>query len=264
MTTTAAPPTLHVDGLTMAYGASAPVFADVELTVAGGEIVCIVGPSGVGKTTLLRCLSGLLQPRAGEVRLDEARVSGPPREIGLVFQDYSRSLMPWMTALDNVAFPLQGRGVGRSERDALADAALAQVGLGHAASRYPWQLSGGMQQRVAIARALAYGAPILIMDEPFASVDAQTRLELEDLVLELRRTLGLSVVIVTHDVDEAVYLSDRIVVLAQSPARVVEVLDVELGAARDQLATRATAEFSRVRTAVLTHIREGTRPAGGS
>jgi NitT/TauT family transport system ATP-binding protein len=235
------------------------VLRDVTFDVRSGEFVCIVGPSGVGKTTLLRCLSGLQRPSLGSVRYHGAQVAGPPRELALVFQDYSRSLLPWGSVIDNVALPLRSGGMRkRAALDAARDA-LHEVGLGRVdPSAYPWQLSGGMQQRVAIARALAYKPSVVLMDEPFASVDAQTRADLEDLVRRLQVDLGLTVLLVTHDIDEAVYLSDRIVALAGSPAGVAEVVEVDLGSARDQLDTKLLPRFAELRAHVYRLIR-GTR-----
>jgi NitT/TauT family transport system ATP-binding protein len=185
-----------------------------------------------------------------------APVAGPPRELALVFQDYSRSLLPWASVIDNVALPLRAGGSRKAAARAAAEAALAEVGLGGVApDAYPWQLSGGMQQRVAIARALAYQPSIVLMDEPFASVDAQTRADLEDLVRRLQVELGLTVLLVTHDIDEAVYLSDRIVALAGSPAGVAEVVDVELGSQRDQLDTKLLPRFAELRAHVYRLIR---------
>ncbi|MCW2759750.1 MAG: NitT/TauT family transport system ATP-binding protein [Nocardioidaceae bacterium] len=259
---------LVVDGVGMTYGAGAAaheVLRDLTLRVEPGEFVCIVGPSGAGKTTLLRCLSGLLRPTAGTVSLGDRPVTQPMAEIAVVFQDYRGSLMPWMRVRDNVAFPLEGMGVGRAERRQRADQSLEAVGLSNVGDKYPWQLSGGMQQRVAIARAIAYRSPILLMDEPFGSVDAQARFELEDLALQLRRELQISVVLVTHDIDEAVYLSDRVVVVAGTPTHVVDDLAIDLGATRDQLATRALPRFAELRSRVLSEIRGlpvPTEPAG--
>jgi NitT/TauT family transport system ATP-binding protein len=250
---------LAVTGLNKSYG-SHDVLRDLNLRVEAGEFVCIVGPSGAGKTTLLRCLSGLMPASSGAVRYGDAVVASPQRDIAVVFQDYRGSLMPWMTVRENVAFPLQGAGVRKAERRERADRSLAAVGLPDVGGKYPWQLSGGMQQRVAIARGLAYDAPVLLMDEPFGSVDAQARFELEDLVLDLRRRLGISIIVVTHDIDEAVYLGDRVVVLGGKPATVVDTVDVDLGAERDQIATRALPRFAALRTRVLTEIRGG-RPA---
>jgi NitT/TauT family transport system ATP-binding protein len=236
------------------------VLSGLSLRVEPGEFVCIVGPSGAGKTTLLRCLSGLLKPTSGTIRYGDRPVTEPLADIAVVFQDYRGSLMPWMTVRDNVAFPLQGVGVKRDVRRRRADEALAAVGLPAVGTKYPWQLSGGMQQRVAIARGLAYEAPVLLMDEPFGSVDAQARFDLEDLVLALRAELRISVVLVTHDIDEAVYLGDRVVVLGGSPATVVDDLTVDLGSARDQIETRADPRFAELRTRVLTQIRAQAKP----
>src|SRR5688500_5119817 len=249
---------LVVRDLGKSYGQGAAikqVLRGIELRVEPGELVCIVGPSGAGKTTLLRCLAGLLPASSGTVTLGERVVTEPPAEIGLVFQDYSRSLLPWMHAIDNVAFPLHGKGIAKAERLRLAQEALESVGLADAARRYPWQLSGGMQQRVAIARALAYRAEILLMDEPFASVDAQTRFDLEDLLLALRRRLGITIVVVTHDIDEAVYLADRVTVLSGAPASVAESVDVQLDAPRDQIGTKADPRVAEYRSRILRRIR---------
>jgi NitT/TauT family transport system ATP-binding protein len=167
-----------------------------------------------------------------------------------------------MTVRQNVAFPLRRKKTPKAEAHRIVEATLASVGLEHAIDRYPWQLSGGMQQRVAIARALAYQPEILLMDEPFASVDAQTRADLEDLVMELRRTYEVTIVFVTHDIDESVYLSDRIVVLTASPTEVREVLDVGLPQPRDQVATKELPEFAQLRAHVWRSIkRPDSRPA---
>lgn len=173
----------------------------------------------------------------------------------MVFQDYRGSLLPWMRVRDNVAFPLEGMGVKRAARTARAEECLAAVGLAGVGDKYPWQLSGGMQQRVAIARGLAYESPVLLMDEPFGSVDAQSRFDLEDLTLKLRAQLGITVIVVTHDIDEAVYLGDRVVVLGGKPTTVIDNLTVDLGTDRDQITTRADTRFTDLRTRVLTRIR---------
>ncbi|NUO57453.1 MAG: ABC transporter ATP-binding protein [Hamadaea sp.] len=249
---------LSVRGLRKSYRTrtgSQLVLDDVALDVAAGEFVCVVGPSGAGKTTLLRCMSGLMPPTAGTVQVEGRIVDRPPAEVAVVFQDYSRSLMPWMSVERNVMLPLRSKGLPKTEQIAKARAALTAVGLDGAGSKYPWQLSGGMQQRVAIARALAYEPEVLLMDEPFASVDAQTRADLEDLVLSVRDDFGMTIVLVTHDIDEAVYLGDRVVVLSGSPTRVREEIEVDLGRGRDQLATKALPAFVEIRTQVLRLIR---------
>jgi NitT/TauT family transport system ATP-binding protein len=247
---------LHVEHLKKDYG-EVEAIGDVSFDVAAGELVCIVGPSGCGKTTLLKCASGLLEPTAGEVTLEGRRVDGPPGTMALVFQEYSRSLFPWMSVRQNVAFPLRRKKPPDAPR--LVEQALHSVGLDGALDRYPWQLSGGMQQRVAIARALAYQPRILLMDEPFASVDAQTRADLEDLVLEVRRQYEITIVFVTHDIDESVYLSDRVVVLTPAPTRVQEELEVPLPHPRDQVETKELPEFARLRAHVWRSIK---RPDG--
>lgn len=239
------------------YGESADATEavhDLTFEIDEGEFVCLCGPSGCGKTTLLRCMSGLQRPTEGEVVLDGSVIEGPPRDMALVFQDYSRSLMPWMRVAGNVGFPLHHRGVGNEERRRLVTEALCSVGLDGLEDRYPWQLSGGMQQRVAIARALAYQPRILLMDEPFASVDAQTRADLEDLILDVKRQYEMTVLFVTHDVDEAVYLADRVIVLSPRPASVAEIVDVDLPSPRDQVTSREVPAFARLRSHVFSAI----------
>ncbi|MCR6648830.1 MAG: ABC transporter ATP-binding protein [Cellulomonas sp.] len=255
-------PLLSVRDLKKTYqGAAGPVEAVGSITfdVQPGELVCIVGPSGCGKTTLLKCLSGLLPPTAGSVTLDGAEVTAPPKKMALVFQEYGRSLYPWLTVRDNVALPLKARGVPKSERLALVERAIEEVGLGHALDTYPWQLSGGMQQRVAIARAVAYQPEILVMDEPFAAVDAQTRADLEDLVRRVWRDLGVTVLFVTHDIDESVYLGERVLMLSSSPTFVQQDLAIDLPDARDQLTTRAMPRFTELRTHVYEQIQRAKR-----
>jgi NitT/TauT family transport system ATP-binding protein len=249
---------LGIDRVHKAYGTgpgAVTALEDVTLTAFPGEMLCIVGPSGCGKTTLLRCVSGLLPPTSGTVTVDGEGVTAPPRSMALVFQDYSRSLLPWMTVHANVVLPLKARRMPRAERDELAAGALAAVGLEGHGHRHPWQLSAGMQQRVAIARALAYEPRILLLDEPFASVDAQTRADLQDLLLDVWHRTNLTVLLVTHDVDEAAYLADRIVVLSASPALVKETIDVELPRPRDQIRTRQLPEFAHLRGRVFASVR---------
>src|SRR5690606_3775767 len=242
-------------GLGNTYGEH-PIFRDLNFAVAAGEFVCIVGPSGVGKSTLLQCLTGLLGATEGDVTFEGATVSRPPEGMAIVFQDYSRSLLPWMTVLDNVALPLRSAGVRKAERRRRAEEALGEVGLQDVTDSYPWQLSGGMQQRVAIARALASRPRVIVLDEPFASVDAQTRADLEDLMLRVRDHLGLTVMLVTHDIDEAVYLADTVLVLSGRPAKIESMVAVDLPAPRDQLTTKALPRFAELRSEVYAMVKK--------
>jgi NitT/TauT family transport system ATP-binding protein len=242
---------LEVKGLRKDYRSGArevQAVRDLTFTVDTGELVCLVGPSGCGKTTLLRCIAGLLEPTAGEVRVADRG------GLAVVFQEYGRSLFPWMTVRDNVDLPLRRKKLPRQRRRTLVADAIEAVGLSGTESAYPWQLSGGMQQRVAIARAIAYEPSILLMDEPFAAVDAQTRADLEDLVRALWQRLGVTILFVTHDIDEAVYLGQRVLMLSASPTVVQDELIVDLPAARDQLHTRADPRFAALRTRVYAQI----------
>lgn len=252
-------PLLAVENLGKSFG-DHQVLGGIDVTVRSGEFMCIVGPSGAGKTTLLQCLSGLIEPTTGTVSLRGEKVTEPPAEMAIVFQDYSRSLMPWLSVLDNVMLPLRSTIKDKKERKEKGLEALVEVGLKDHVEKYPWQLSGGMQQRVAIARALAYAPSIVLMDEPFASVDAQTRADLEDLTLKVKNHLGITILLVTHDIDEAVYLSDRVLVLGKKPTQVVDLIETNLGPARDQIATKATREFAELRSRVYKEIRHGEIP----
>ncbi|HXT91011.1 MAG TPA: ABC transporter ATP-binding protein [Trebonia sp.] len=256
---------LEVTDLTKSFGrggAAHTAIDGVSLTVAQGELVSIVGPSGCGKSTLLRCVGGLLAPTAGRVVLRGVPVLDVPDGLAVVLQDYGRSLYPWLSARDNVAMPLRHTTHGKAARRQAADASLAAVGLagaGGVGDKYPWQLSGGMQQRVAIARALACDPVLLLMDEPFGSVDAQTREDLEDLVLRVRRERDITILLVTHDIDESVYVGDRVIVLTPGPGRIRADLRVNLPSPRDQIETKELPEFVRLRTEVsrLVRSREG-------
>jgi NitT/TauT family transport system ATP-binding protein len=241
---------LAIGNLAKTYGSGekeTQALRNVSFVVEDGEFVCVVGPSGCGKTTLLKCVAGLLRPTRGDIVLRGKRVTEPPEEMALVFQEYGRSLMPWASVRSNVLLPLRHKPLARDERRRLVEDALESVGLTRFIDHYPWQLSGGMQQRVAIARALAYQPTILLMDEPFASVDAQTRAELEDLLLRVREEYGITILFVTHDIDESVYLADRVVVLTHSPTEVKEIVQVDLGRPRDQIATKELPEFVHLR-----------------
>ena len=256
---------LNVTNLRKAYGQGAEeteAIADLSFEVAEGEFLCIVGPSGCGKTTLLKTVSGLLAPSSGTVELGGEAVTEPPERMALVFQDYSRSLYPWMRVGENVAFPLRRKKLSKEERGRTVQQAVESVGLAGSIDQYPWQLSGGMQQRVAIARGLAYQPEILLMDEPFASVDAQTRADLEDLVLKIRDDYGITVLFVTHDIDESVYMADRVVILTARPSRVQEVLEIDLPRPRDQVQTKELPAFAHLRAHVYRAIKGGAGQAG--
>ena len=231
------------------------VLENVSYEVQDGHFVSIVGPSGVGKTTLIRLLTGLAKPTSGEILLRGKRIDSAPDGLAVVLQDYTRSLMPWLTVEKNIALPLRNQALNKAERKKRITDSLAEVGLEGSESKYPWQLSGGMQQRVSIARALAVRPSILVMDEPFASVDAQTRFDLEDLVLKVRDDFGITTLMVTHDIDEAVYLSDEIVVLHGKPAAVRDVVKVEIPFPRSQMATRNDPRFTDLRTHVYGMVR---------
>jgi NitT/TauT family transport system ATP-binding protein len=231
-----------------------PVVAlrDATLSIHPGEFVCLIGPSGCGKTTLLRLMDGLLEPDRGEVLIDGVHEAAPGPHAGFVFQSFR--LLPWRTVLDNVEFPLQMQGVPPTQRRARAGDYLRLVGLEDFAHSYPHELSGGMQQRVGLARALCLEPQILLMDEPFAALDAQTR---EFMQIELSRiwaATGVAVVFVTHSLDEAIFLADRVVLMTPRPGRVDEVLSVPLPRPRTY-EVRAAPEFVELRGYLWTRIR---------
>jgi NitT/TauT family transport system ATP-binding protein len=231
------------------------VLNDINFTLNEGEFASIVGPSGVGKTTLLRLLTGLMTPTSGQVEFKGTPISAPPAGLSVVLQDYTRSLMPWLTVEKNISLPLKKMGLAKSEIQETVSSVLDEVGLTGNQKNYPWQLSGGMQQRVAIARAIAVRPQLLIMDEPFASVDAQTRFDLEDLVLKVRDDFKITTAMVTHDIDEAVYLSDKVIVLYGSPASVKDIVDVQLPVPRNQIDTRGNEHFADLRTKIYEEVR---------
>lgn len=262
----AATPALDVRSLKKVYtghGQDVEAVRNLTFTIRSGELVCIVGPSGAGKTTLLRCISGLLPVTSGEVILDGTEVTGPPPGMAVVFQEYGRSLFPWLTVRQNVELPLKEKGLSKSDRTEKVTTALEVVGLSDSADAHPWQLSGGMQQRVAIARAVAYEPSVLLMDEPFAAVDAQTRADLEDLVRDLWHRFKVTVLFVTHDIDEAVYLGERVLVLSHRPTVILEDVTIDLPDERDQLETRSSPRFGELRHHVYEKIqlaKRGFRP----
>jgi len=242
-------PLLSVARLNYVVGDATPltILQDISLTVREHEFVCIVGASGCGKTTLLRLVAGLLTPTTGEVAFRGKPVTGPDRALAIVFQDYAKALLPWRTVAGNVALALESRGVPRGERGEIITRLLAQVGLADRAGAFPVQLSGGMQQRLQIARCLAQAPQVLLMDEPFGALDAMTRQTLQDEVARLSAGSGTTVVFVTHDLEEAIYLGDRVIAMESRPGRIGEVVDVDLPRPRNQLTTREDPRFLALR-----------------
>jgi NitT/TauT family transport system ATP-binding protein len=251
-------PRLSLAHISKSYGGEAsalPALGDISLDVAPGEFLAIVGPSGCGKSTLLKIAAGLIAPSSGTVTENSRAVTGPPDRFVYLFQQYAKSLFPWRKVLDNVLFPLEG--TPRAERSAQRDRCreiLHQVGLAGFETHYPWQLSGGMQQRVSIARALAASPDVLMLDEPFSAVDALTRMELQSLVLDLWQQKRFTAILVTHDVEEAIFLADRVIVLSARPSVVAEVLTVDLPRPRDHLATREDGRFLALRHHLMTAL----------
>ncbi|EOM74494.1 ABC transporter [Rhodococcus rhodnii LMG 5362] len=243
---------LRLDSISKSYGDNMAV-RSISADVPAGKVSVIVGPSGCGKSTLLRIISGLDVPTDGAVTFNGERVDGVPDGLAMVFQDYSRSLFPWMHVDKNIAFPL--KKLPKDERVRRVQEAIDAVGLSGKEKLYPWQMSGGMQQRVAIARALASHPSLLLMDEPYASVDAQTRADLEDLLLKIQAELGITVLVVTHDIDESVYLADHIIVLSAPPSVVAETIDVDLERPRDQITTKEDPRFTAIRAHVTKLLR---------
>jgi len=242
----ASQPLIVFDGVHVTLGGT-PVLSGIDLQINAGEFVCVVGPSGCGKTTLLRLLGGLLEPTAGEVRYAGKRITEPRADIAVMFQDYGRALLPWRTCEGNVSLALEALNVPKAERPERIAAVLATVGLGGKAEKYPSELSGGMQQRLQIARCLAQRPQVLLMDEPFGALDAMTRQSLQDEVLSIVAATGATVFFVTHDLEEAVYLGNRVIGLLPHPGRVASDVPVALPHPRNQLTTREDPEFARLR-----------------
>jgi NitT/TauT family transport system ATP-binding protein len=242
---------LHKTYFDPAVGTRVTAVQDVSLEIRPGEFVAVVGPSGCGKSTILNMVAGFLPVTRGEIYVGDQPVKGPGRDRGVVFQNFA--LLPWKTVIDNVGFGLKMRGIPKTERDRVAREFLALAGLSHAADRYPNELSGGMQQRVGVVRALANEPDVLLMDEPFASVDAQTRMTLQEELTRIWEERRHTVLFITHDVGEAVFLADRVIVL--SSGRVLREIDVSIPRPRswDELAERD--DFKRLCAEVLQMVR---------
>ncbi len=249
--TAAAQPMASVRGVGKTFSSGVTALRDVSFEVPAGGFTSLLGPSGCGKSTLLKMVAGLVSPSSGEVRLGGEPVLGPPPGLIYVFQQYSKSLLPWKTVLGNLMFgarsPRACHGANAPVTEAECMEYVDLVGLKGHEHGYPSQLSGGMQQRVAIARALVARPQVLLMDEPFSALDALTREGLQDLLLKLWKDVGLTVIFVTHDISEAIYLSERIVVLAGTPASVAAHIEVDVPRPRDQISTRESQEFLGLR-----------------
>jgi NitT/TauT family transport system ATP-binding protein len=231
------------------------IIQDLSLDVAPGEFLCIIGASGCGKTTALRLAAGLYQPTSGQVSFDGETMRAPRRDVAIVFQDYGKALLPWRTAAGNVSLALETIGMPSAQRPARIDELLKKVGLPNHATKYPAEMSGGMQQRLQIARCLAQEPKALLMDEPFGALDAMTRQSLQDEVLALLDASKATVIFVTHDLEEAIYLGDRVVGLLPHPGRIGIDLPINLPRPRDQLITRENPEFLRLRRELFDFIK---------
>ena len=248
---------IQIDGVGKSFGSSAPALMDITLDVAPGELLCLLGPSGCGKSTLLNIIAGFIPPSAGRVLVDGNPVTGPGPERGVVFQEYA--LFPWLTVTQNVEFGPRLTGADAGERRKIALRYLDMVGLTPHADKYPIQLSGGMKQRVAIARALANNPSIVLMDEPFGALDAQTREVLQEELAGIQRVEPKTIVFVTHSIREAVYLADRVVVMTRAPGRIKQTFTIKLAEPRDRFASEFThheSELTRVVKEEVAKVRE--------
>jgi NitT/TauT family transport system ATP-binding protein len=241
MTTQNTTPIVRVENIKKVYPGGVEALNDITLDFPTGKLTTLLGPSGCGKTTLLKIIAGLLKPSSGQVLVDGKAVSEPGPERAFVFQDFA--LMPWATVLRNVAFGLELAGVDRSEREAVAEKYIATVGLKGFELKYPHELSGGMRQRVGLARALSVNAKVLLMDEPFSAVDEQTRRKFQEDMLELVAKEQKTFIFVTHSIEEAVYVSDRIVLLHRRPSRVSEIIEPKISRNIDPEAIRRQPEY---------------------
>src|SRR6202171_4841626 len=247
-------PQIAFSNVTLHLGGKA-IVENISLDVRPGEFLCIIGASGCGKTTALRLAAGLYQPTSGAVTFDGKPISQPRRDIAIVFQDYGKALLPWRTAAGNISLALEAAGVKPAVREAKIKMLLEKVGLPNHAEKYPAEMSGGMQQRLQIARCLAQEPAALLMDEPFGALDAMTRQSLQDEVLALVAAGGATVLFVTHDLEEAIYLGDRAIGLLPHPGRIGIELKVDLPRPRDQLTTREDPEFLKLRRELFDFIK---------
>jgi NitT/TauT family transport system ATP-binding protein len=248
-------PLIEFRDVALAFGRQV-VLGGLSFEIARGEILCLVGPSGCGKTTALRVAAGLIEPTSGEARFAGASIKGPRRDVAVVFQDYAKALLPWRTAEGNVSLALEALHIPRGERSARIASLLQRVGLAGQQSKYPTQMSGGMQQRLQIARCLAQEPAALMMDEPFGALDAMTRQVLQDQMLEIARSTGATILFVTHDLEEAIYLGDRVIGLAPHPGRIGIELKVNLPRPRDQVSTRESPAFLALRRKLYDFIHD--------
>ena len=249
---------LTIRGVTKRFAAGddeVEALAPIDLVIPKGEFVCMIGASGCGKSTLLRIIAGFEEPTTGEIAIDGKSVTGPGRDRGMVFQDYA--LFPWMTVRQNVSFGPRQRHLAREEIDKTTDEFVRMVGLERFADRYPNQLSGGMKQRVAIARVLANNADILLMDEPFGALDALTREQLQNELLQIWKRTGVTTIFVTHSVEEAVLLADRVLVMSAGPGRIDSDFRIELPRPRDV----SSPEFNALRRDIAQRLTSHLMPA---
>lgn len=252
---------IKIKDVSITFGRGPTEYRAVETTsidIKAGEFVCILGPSGCGKSTLMNAIAGYVEPTTGKVTVDDVTVKGPGPDRGMVFQQYS--LLPWKTVYENVAFGPKMAGATRTEAGSVANTFLGLVGLKKFGNRYPAELSGGMQQRVGIARALANYPSVLLMDEPFGALDAQTRLMMQESLLDIWRQFGTTVVFVTHDVDEAVFLADRVLIMSAAPGRIIEDVRIKLPRPRST-DMAATQEYMVARQFCLDTIKAESRKA---
>jgi NitT/TauT family transport system ATP-binding protein len=232
------------------------ILTGIDVSIREGEFLSVVGPSGCGKTSLLNLAAGLMMPSAGRVTYAGREVVGPRQDIAIVFQDYGKALLPWRNASGNIALALEAMNYPKEKRAARIAELLALIGLSQHADKFPNQLSGGMQQRLQIARCLAQDPTVLLMDEPFGALDAMTRQALQDEVLAIAARTGATVLFITHDLEEAIYLGDRVIAMRPNPGRFEVSFNIELPRPRDQLTTRECPEFLKLRRELFDVIKE--------